>query len=86
MTQGSHALTYEGGSDCIPPTYQLIQFVSNRFYDNHKYFDLLELLLYDAVYETIMMQDQLSGCDNIIKWYRQFAKTYLEMLLRASIV
>ena len=86
VTQGTHALTYDGGSHCIPPTYQFIQFVFNRFYDNRTYFDLLKMLLHDAVYETIMMQDELSGCGNIIKWYRQFAKTYFEMLLKASIV
>ena len=43
VTQGSHALPQDGGSDCIPPTYKFIQFVSNRFYDNHTYFDLLNV-------------------------------------------
>ena len=43
VTQGSHTLSQDGGSDCIPPTYKFIQFVSNRFYDNHTYFDLLNV-------------------------------------------
>ena len=43
MAKGSHALSQDGGSDCIPPTSKFIQFVSNRFYDDHTYFDLLNV-------------------------------------------
>ena len=43
VTQGSHALSQDGGSDCISPTYKFIQFVSNRFYGNHTYFELLNV-------------------------------------------
>ena len=42
-SQGSHALSQDGGSDCISPTYIFIQFVSKRFFDNHTCFELLNV-------------------------------------------
>ena len=43
VTQGSHAHSQDGGNNCISLTYKFKQFVSNRFYETHAYFDLLNV-------------------------------------------
>ena len=89
VTQGSHALSVDGGSDCISATYKFIQFVFNRFYDYHTYFDLLNVSFWcwlwnynDAGSAVRMWKPSRL---RIVKWYWQFAQAYVEMLLIASI-